>query len=167
MPWCDSEWATWSHSSCARASISACGSSTVAAATVELPDALIDARARELWDQVAHSLAHQGITKQDYLRISGQEEDAVVEAGKEDAAQGLRREAVLAAIVDAEGLDPTEEELLEAVEKAAPSQDTSPKKLLERLKSAGRLDELKADLAQRRAMDLVTESAKPVAPPDS
>ena len=41
--------------------------------------------------------------------------------------------------------------------------ETSPKKLLERLKSAGRLDALKEDLAQRKALDLVTESAKPVA----
>ena len=40
---------------------------------------------------------------------------------------------------------------------------TSPKKLLERLKSAGRLDALKEDLAQRKALDLVTDSAKPVA----
>jgi trigger factor len=71
------------------------------------------------------------------------------------------REAVLAAIIDAEGIEPTEEELLEAVGEAA--EGTPPKKLLERLKSAGRLDALKEDLAQRRALDLVTDSAKPVA----
>jgi trigger factor len=131
----------------------------VAAATVEIPDALVEARSREMFDQLMHSLSHQGISRETYMRISGQEEGAVVEAGKEDAAQGLRREAVLAAIVEAEKI--------EAVEKAAPSQGTTPKKLLERLKSAGRLDELKADLAQRRAMDLLSESAKPVAPADS
>jgi trigger factor len=50
---------------------------------------------------------------------------------------------------------------MEAVGQAA--EGTSPKKRLERLKSAGRLDALKEDLAQRRALDLVTESAKPVA----
>ncbi|MGH2968188.1 MAG: hypothetical protein ACRDK0_03860, partial [Solirubrobacteraceae bacterium] len=77
-----------------------------------------------------------------------------------DAAQALRREAVLAAIVEAEGIEPTEEELLEAVGQAA--EGASPKKLLERLKSAGRLDALKEDLAQRRALDLVAESAKPI-----
>jgi trigger factor len=136
--------------------------SVVRGATVEIPDALVEARSREMFDQMMHSLGHQGISKEAYLRISGQDEDAVVEAGREDASQGLRREAVLAAIVEAEGIDPTDEEVLEAVEKAAPSQGTSSKKLLERLKSAGRLDELKADLAQRRAMDLIAESAKPI-----
>ena len=133
----------------------------VANATVEVPDTLVEARARELWDQMLHSLSHQGISKEAYLRISGREEDEIVEAGKEDAAQALRREAVLAAIIEAEGIEPSEEELLEAVGQAA--EGDSPKKLLERLKSAGRLDTLKEDLAQRRALDLVTESAKPVA----
>ena len=33
---------------------------------------------------------------------------------------------------------------------------------LERLKSQGRLDSLKQDLAQRKALDLITESAKPI-----
>jgi trigger factor len=133
----------------------------VANATVEVPDTLVEARARELWDQMLHSLSHQGISKEAYLRISGREEDEIVEAGKEDAAQALRREAVLAAIIEAEGIEPSEEELHEAVGQAA--EGDSPKKLLERLKSAGRLDGLKEDLAQRRALDLVTESAKPVA----
>ena len=133
----------------------------VANATVEVPDALIEARSRELWDQMLHSLSHQGISREAYLRISGREEDEVIEAGKEDAEQALRREAVLAAIIEAEGIEPTEEELLEAVGEAA--EGTSPKKLLERLKSAGRLDALKEDLAQRQALDLVADSAKPVA----
>src|SRR5215218_1658740 len=132
----------------------------VANATVEVPDSLVEARARELWDQMLHSLSHQGISKEAYLRISGREEEDVISAGREDAAQALRREAVLAAIIEAEGIVPTEEELMEAVGQAA--EGTSPKKLLERLKSAGRLDALKEDLAQRRALDLVTESAKPV-----
>ncbi len=132
----------------------------VANATVEVPDALVEARARELLDQTLHSLSHQGISKEAFLRISGRDEQEIVASGKEDAAQALRREAVLAAIVEAEAIEPTEEELLEAVGQAA--EGTSPKKLLERLKSAGRLDALKEDLAQRRALDLVAESAKPI-----
>jgi trigger factor len=40
----------------------------VAAATIEVPPALVDARARELWDSMLHSLAHQGIDRETYLR---------------------------------------------------------------------------------------------------
>ena len=107
-----------------------------------------------------HSLSHQGISKEAYLRISGRGEDEIVEAGKEDAEQALRREAVLAAVIEAESIEPSEDELLEAVAGAA--EGTSPKKLLERLKSAGRLEALKEDLAQRKALDLIAESAKPI-----
>jgi trigger factor len=137
----------------------------VEAATVEIPDTLVEARARELWEQMLHSLSHQGINRETYLQIAGREEDDIIEQSKPDAAQALRREAVLAAIIEAEGIEPSEEEVLEAVEQAAgegPGR-TSPKKLLERLRSAGRLDELKQDLAQRKALDLVAGSAKPIA----
>jgi trigger factor len=136
--------------------------SAVQAAKVEIPDALVEARARELWDQMIHSLSHQGIDRATYLRITGREEDDIVEEGKPDAEQALRREAVLAAIVAAEGIKPTEEELMEAVERAAPSEGTSAKKLYERLKNAGRLEQLEDDLAQRKALDLVAESAQPI-----
>ena len=138
--------------------------SAVKAATVEIPEALVEARARELWDSMLHSLAHQGISREAYLRIAGRDEDEIVEQSKPDAEQALRREAVLAAIVEAEGIEPTDEEVLEAVEEAAGEGQgrMSPKKLLERLKSTGRLESLKEDLAQRKAIDLVAESAKPI-----
>jgi trigger factor len=138
--------------------------SAVKNAKVNIPDALVEARAREQWDQMLHSLAHQGISRDAYLRIAGQEEDEIVERAKPEAEQGLRREAVLAAIIEAEGIEPTDDEVLEAVEQAAgdgPGR-TSPKKLLERLKSSGRVDALKEDLAQRKALDLVADAAKPI-----
>jgi trigger factor len=137
--------------------------SAVRAATVEIPDALVEARSRELWEQMLHSLSHQGISRETYLRITGREEADIVAEGKADAEQALRREAVLAAIVEAEGIKPTEEEVMEAVERSAPSEGTSAKKLFERLKNAGRLEQLEDDLAQRKALDLVAESAKPIA----
>ena len=134
----------------------------VAAATVEVPDALVEARARELWDQMAHTLSHQGISKEMYLQIAGgKSEDEVLEDNKEPAERDLRREAVLAAVVEAEGIEASDDEVLESVERAAAAEGGSPKKLLERLRSSGRLDSLKADLAQRKAIDHIAESAKP------
>ncbi len=134
----------------------------VANATLEVPNALIEARAREMWESMLHTLAHQGIDRETYLRLSGRSEEETIETSKPDAETALRREAVLAAVAEAESLEPSEEEMLEAVAEAAPGERISPKKLLERLKSNGRLDSLKDDLAQRKALDLLAESAKPV-----
>jgi trigger factor len=134
----------------------------VSAATVDVPAALVEARSRELWDQMLHSLAHQGISKETYLRIAGRGEDEIIEQGKADAELQLKREAVLAAVVEAEGIEPSDEEVMETIERAAPSEGTSPKKLLDRMRSTGRLDALKAELAQRKALDLLAESATPI-----
>ena len=136
--------------------------SAVTNAKVDVPEALVEARSRELWEQMLHSLGHQGISKEMYLQISGRSEDDIVAEGKAAAERQLKREAVLAAVVAAESIEPSEDELLEALEQAAPSEGTSAKKLLERMRSAGRLDALRAELAQRKALDLVAESATPI-----
>ena len=138
--------------------------SAVKNAKVDMPDALVEARAREQWDQMLHSLAHQGISREAYMRIAGTRRERDRRPAKPDAEQALRREAVLAAIIEAESIEPSDDEVLEAVEEAAGDGQgrVSPKKLMERLKSSGRIDQLKQDLAQRKALDLIADSAKPI-----
>ncbi len=65
--------------------------SAVAGATIDVPDALVEARARELWDQMLHSLSHQGISKEMYLQISGR-----VGGGHRRGGQARRRDAAQA-----------------------------------------------------------------------
>lgn len=135
----------------------------VAEAEIDVPDALVEARARELWDRMMHQLSHQGISKEMYMQMAGgREEEELLAEARPDAEQQLRREAVLTAIVAAEKIEITDDELLEALAATAEAQETSPKKLIERLKSAGRIDEAREDLAQRRAIDLVVESAQAI-----
>jgi trigger factor len=134
----------------------------VADAQIDVPDALVEARARELYDRMLQSLARQGIDPQAFQQISGKTEEEALEEAKPDAEQALRREAVVAAIIAAEGIEPGEDELLEALEPAAEREGMTPKKLADRLRSAGRLDELRQDLAARRAIDLVAEEATPI-----
>jgi trigger factor len=133
----------------------------VAQATIEVPEALVDARARELWDQMAHTLAHQGIPRETYLQIAQKSEDELIAENHEPAGRDLRREAVLAAVVEAAGIEASDDDVMEQLERTAAVEGGSPKKLLERLRSSGRLDSLKAELAQRKAIDLIAESAKP------
>ena len=136
----------------------------VAQATVAVPAALVDARARELWERMLHSLSHQGISKDVYLQISGKSEDEILEEAKPDAEKALRREAVIAAVIEAEGIAPSEGDVLDALQATALQQRTTPEKLRRRLEKAGRLDDLADDLAQRRAVDLLAEEAKAITP---
>ncbi|MBA2262397.1 MAG: trigger factor [Solirubrobacterales bacterium] len=131
-------------------------------ATVEIPEALVEARARESFEQMVHSLSHQGIAKETYLQITGKTEEELVEESRPQAEQQLRREAVIAAIVVAEEIEVSDDDLLEAIEPLAEREQVKPPKLLERLRSQGRLDALRDDLAQRRAIELIAEQSTPI-----
>jgi trigger factor len=133
-------------------------------ATVSVPEGLVEARAVELWDQMLHSLSHRGLSKEAYLRISGRTETEILDEAKPDAERALKREAVLAAVVAAEGIEPTDDELTEALAPTAAREGQQPAKLLERVRKAGTLDALREDVATRKAMDLLAEQAKPIAP---
>jgi trigger factor len=131
----------------------------VEGATVEIPDSLVEARARELWDQMLHSLSHRGITKDAYLRIAQKTEEDLLAEARPDAEQALRREAVLAAVIEAESIEPSDGDILDALQDTALQQGVAPEKLRKRLEQQGRLDELKDDLAQRQAVELLAERA--------
>src|SRR3954453_7353901 len=129
---------------------------------VDVPEALVDARARELWERMLHSLSHQGINKDAYLRIAGKTEEELLEEAKPDAEQALRREAVIAAVIDKEQIEPSDGDVLDALQSSAARENTTPEKLRDRLQQAGRTDELKQDIAQRMAVDWLVERAKPI-----
>jgi len=131
-------------------------------ATIEVPEALAKARAVELWERMVHSLSHQGINKEMYLQISGKTEDEIVAEALPDAEKALRREAVLAAVIEAEGLAPADGDILDALQSTAARENTTPEKLRDRLEKAGRLDDLRDDLAQRMAVDFLVEHATPI-----
>jgi trigger factor len=127
------------------------------------PD-LLKARAREMWERMLHSLSHQGISRDAYVRILGRSEEEILADMESDAEQALRREAVLTAVVEAEGIEASEQELLEALTPIAEREGLEPQKLLSELEQRGRLEEVREDLAVRAAIGLIAERAIPVPP---
>jgi len=134
----------------------------VAEAELEVPDKLVHARAHELLEDTFAVLARQGVSKEAYLRITGRDEEALAHEAEPEAAAALKREAVLAAIVDAEGIEPTDEQVTEALEPSAERQGTTAEKLFEQLQSSGRLDRVRREVATRQAIDLLVAEAKPI-----
>jgi trigger factor len=134
----------------------------VAGAKVAVTPELVKARAREMWERMLHSLSHRGISREAYLQIVGREEADVLTEMEPEAETALRREAVITAIVAAEGIDPSAQELLAALAPIAERDGVEPQKLLEQLRSAGRLEEVREDLAARAAIDLIAAAATPI-----
>ena len=131
-------------------------------AIVALPDDLVAARAAERWERVERQLAGRGMNADAYLQMQGKTRDEVVEESRPDAERELRREAVLAAIVEAEEIEATEAEMLEALAHPAEHERTTPEKLLARLKESGRDAMVGEDIRFRKAIDIVAEAATPI-----
>jgi trigger factor len=134
----------------------------VADAHVDTPEALVRAKAQEMWDRMLHSLSHRGISREAYLKITGRDEGDLIAELAPEAAQSLRREAVIAAVVAAERIVPSEEDLLEVVTPTAEREGIEPEKLLEELRGSGRLEDIREDVAARQAVELIAAEADPI-----
>jgi trigger factor len=134
----------------------------VAASQVDVPERLVEARAQELLERTLHALSHRGISKDVYLQIAGKTEDELLVDARPDAEQTLKREAVVAALVDAEKIEPHDDAVAEALAPTAEREGVTTDELVDRLRKSGRLDDLRQDLAAREAMDAIVAAAKPI-----
>lgn len=134
----------------------------VEAATVEVPDDLVTARATERWERMERQLASRGMDPNAFLQMQGRTREELIEESKPDAERELKREAVVTAIAEAEAIEVSEEELVEALEHSAEHERTTPEKLLERLRQNGRDAMIRDDIRARKAIELVADAAKPI-----
>jgi trigger factor len=134
----------------------------VDAATVEIPDEIVTARAGERWERMERQLAQQGMDPNMFLQMQGKTRDELIEETKPDAERELKREAVVTAIVATEGLEASEEEMVEALAHSAEHERTTPEKLLARLRENGRDKVIREDLLAQKAIELVADSAVPI-----
>ena len=104
-------------------------------------------------------MAQQGMNPDTYLQMQGKTRDEIIDESLDDADMEIRREAVLVAVADAEGIEVTDEEMAEELEHAASHERTTGAKLLERLKRDGRHEMVIADIKVRKAMDVIADSA--------
>ncbi len=132
---------------------------------VELPGTLVDARAAEMWSRLERQLARQGMSPDAYLQAQGKTREEVLQEIHPDAERALRREAALEAVAEAEGLEATEEEMLEALQIPPGHEDhghPEPTEALKELRESGRDKLLAEDIRMRKALDLIASEAKPI-----
>jgi len=139
-----------------------------AAATIELPGPIVHAKAHEMWEQTARRLKRQGVDPELYLSATGKSEEELITEAEPDAERALRRESVLAAIVEAEAIEASDEEMLDALRAASKSADQPApseqdlRTSLDRAKAEGRDDPLREDVTMRKALDTLVAAAKPI-----
>jgi len=139
-----------------------------AAATIDVPHELVHAKAHEMWHVTSRRLQEQGLDPAQYLQITGKTEEELITESEPDAERAIRREAVLAAVVEAEGIEVGDDELMDALREAASqpgtpgASDKALQRSLKKAKAQGADDALREDIAMRRAVDMIVENAKPI-----
>ncbi|MFT4034844.1 MAG: trigger factor [Patulibacter sp.] len=131
-------------------------------AGIEVPRALAHDHAHQEFHRMMHRFEHQGISQEVYLQSVGKTHDEVVEDAVPGAEQQLKRQAVVTAVVAAEGLTATDEEIEAAVAPLAQREGITLKKAIARLRGRGQIDALREDLAEQKAVDLLVERAKAI-----
>mgnify|MGYP004640869189 FL=1 len=129
----------------------------VANMTVEIPDSMIDEELENEMERMDYELRAQGASLQAYAQMMGGNMDAIKTSLRPGALNAVKTNVMLNAIVDAEGIEVTDEECEEEYKKLAESYKMEVEKVKE-------LVDIKGDLQIRKAAKLVAESAVAVAP---
>src|SRR4051795_11111211 len=109
-------------------------------ARIDIPHDVVHGKAHDIWHQMEHRLRRSGIDPAQYVAISGKTEEDILKEAEPDAERSLRREAVLAAVVEAEGIEPSEDEIIEFLKEGrAETDEDQLRKDLQRLEKEGRL----------------------------
>ncbi|MFC4022621.1 trigger factor [Oceanobacillus longus] len=127
---------------------------------VEVPDAMVDTELEQMIREFEQQLQAQGMTMEMYSQFSGQDESALKEQMREDAAKRVKTNLTLEAIVAAENLEASEEDVKAELEKMASMYGAEVDQLVQML--GGNTDTIKNDLKMRTAIDFLAENSKTV-----
>jgi len=130
----------------------------------EIPDSLVSGEMQNRLQTMIMRLQQQGIGLDDYLRVIGQEPDDFMASLKESAVGGVRSDLALRAVVEAEGLAPTDAELDEVIEDMIGDSDVTLEDAREQLRSGGQLSAVRSDVAAQKAIKWLVEHAEVVDP---
>ncbi len=134
----------------------------VDATPFDVPGALVDRRASELFNGLARSLAQRGISVETYLATTNQSQEDVAMRLRAQAERAIRRELVLDAVADKLELQITDEELEAFVREQSEAVGDDPDTTLENLRERGALEALRTDLRMRKALDEIAAGVKPI-----
>ncbi len=121
----------------------------------EIPECMFESRTNEMVQDYSYRLQMQGIDLNTYLSYMGQDMDTFKKTFREGAENQVKASIALEAIVAAENIEVTDEEIDAEVAKLADQY----KMEADQIKAAVPADQLAFDIKTRKALDLVVESA--------
>ena len=123
---------------------------------VEIPDAMVDYEADQLVNDMAQRIQAQGIPFEQYLAMTGMNMDIMREQAKAAALERVRRDLALGAIVAAENITVSDEEVEEEYKRLAEQYHME----LDQVKKAVEADGIRKEESYHKAEHVVYDSAK-------
>ena len=123
---------------------------------VEIPDAMVEYEADNLVNDMAQRIQAQGIPFDQYLAMTGMTMDIMREQAKAAALERVRRELALGAIVAAENITISDEELEEEYKRLAEQYHMD----VDKVKAAVTADSIRKEQSYHKAEHVVYDSAK-------
>jgi trigger factor len=125
---------------------------------------LVEARARELLNQLGRSLDRRGISADLYLQLTGQTPEQLAEGVRAEAALSVARELVLEGAADKLGIAVTDDEVEELIREQAEEAGQDPGDVSAQLRESGRFETLRADLRLKETLDRIVAEVKRISP---
>jgi trigger factor len=116
-----------------------------------VPDVLVREETNERLHDLGHRLEQQKLNLETFLQITNQTPDQLLETLRADAVRAVRVDLALRALVRAEGLEPSDEEIDEELEKTAEAMSVAPDLLRANLRDTGRVVTFRSEVAKMKA----------------
>lgn len=127
-------------------------------AQMDIPEQMVDAQTRQMTQEFAQRLSSQGLSIDQYMQFTGLTPQKMIEELKPQALKRIQSRLVLEAVVAAENIETTEEELDKEIENMASMYQMEVDKLKEVIGEEEK-KQIGLDLAVQKAVEIVTESA--------
>jgi trigger factor len=131
-------------------------------AQVEVPEAMVEEKVEEMLGSFERSLSAQGMEAGQYYQLAGTSADEVKDRVRPDAADSVRKELVLDAVVAAEDIEADEHEVMHQIEHLAEDSDRDPQEVAEIMRNNGSYALLQEEIARSQALDFLAENAVPL-----
>lgn len=129
-----------------------------------VPDSLVQDETNERLHDLGHRLEQQKLNLETFLQVTNQTSDQLLETLRSDALRAVRVDLALRALVKAEGLEPTDDEITQELTTTADAMNVTADLLRENLRDTGRVITFRAEVAKMKASRWLTDNVTYVDP---
>lgn len=128
--------------------------------TADIPDAMVENQARQFLDNFKMQIAQQGIPYDQYMKMTGMDEGKLLDDAKEPALRQVRMDLAVAAIIKAESIEASDEDVEAEFQKLAGQYGMD----VEMVKKYLQAEQVKDQIVSQKAVAVVVDSATAVKP---